>query len=131
MRNLSSKPKATAADTRDEAAEICFRYRSGPRRARHYDVLMTLGDPGGTCRLAIREALPDDADLPPLTSGRVNATRLMRALDLIGLVERITSQDNAPSEPGRLLYDAHLHMPQHAARDETRRPFAALHPWPD
>lgn len=118
MRNRPLMPTLTPAASRDDATKICFRYRGGRRHARLYDVLITLGDPGGACRIEIREALPCGADTPPLTSGRLSAVRLMRALDLIGLVERITSHDDARSEPGRLLCDAHLQLPW--------RPAAAL-----
>ncbi|EDZ97251.1 hypothetical protein BH160DRAFT_7452, partial [Burkholderia sp. H160] len=111
MRNFPSMPKLTSAARCDNATKICFRYRGGRRHARLYDVLMTLDDPGGPCRIVIREALPRGADAPPLTSGRLNAVRLMRALDLVGLVEQITARDDARSEPGRLLWDAHLRLP--------------------
>ncbi|MGF6973648.1 hypothetical protein QFZ94_002075 [Paraburkholderia sp. JPY465] len=105
---------------RNDATRICFRYRGGRRHARFYDVLMTLDDPGGACRIEMREALPCGADTPPLTSGRLNAARLMRALDLIGLVERITARDDARSEPGRLLCDAHLQLPWRPAAATLR-----------
>lgn len=113
MRNLPAQPNLAATPERGDAARICFRYRGGRRHRRLYDVFMTLDDPGGTCHIEIREALPVSADVPPFTSGRLNAMRLMRALDLIGLVKRITSRDHAPTEPGRLLYDAHMQIPWH------------------
>ncbi|MBB5428952.1 hypothetical protein OKW33_006195 [Paraburkholderia atlantica] len=120
MPNLLLMPKPTSAASCDDTTKICFRYRGGRRHARLYDVLMTLGDPGGACRIEIREALPCGVDTLPLTPGRLNAARLMRALDLIGLVERITARDDARSEPGRLLCDAHLQLPWHPAAAKLR-----------
>ena len=55
-------------------------------------------------------ALPAGADLPPLAWGRLDAERLTRAVDLIGLVKQVTARDHTRLQPGRLVFDAHLQV---------------------
>ncbi|WP_321937816.1 hypothetical protein [Paraburkholderia sp. J8-2] len=110
MRNLPVMPKITAAAVGDPAT-FCFRYRSGRRHHRLYDVLMTLNDPGGICHIEVCHALPAGADLPPLAAGRLNAARLTRAVDLLGLLKQVTAHDHTRLQPGRLVFDAHMQLP--------------------
>lgn len=111
MQNLPIVQRVTVDTRTDEPAKFCFRYRGGRRHHRLYDVLMTLDEPGGVCHIEVCHALPASADLPALTSGHLDAARLMRALDLIGLVKRVTSRDHTTRQPGRLVFDAHMQLP--------------------
>ncbi len=111
VRNLPITPKITAAAAGGPPATFCFRYRSGRRHHRLYDVLMTLNEPGGACHIEVCHALPAGADLPPFAAGRLNAARLTRAVDLIGLVKQVTARDHTKLQPGRLVFDAHMQLP--------------------
>jgi len=111
VRNVPPMPKVIAATGRDEPTQFCFRYRAGQRHHRLYDVLMTLNEPGGVCHIDVCHALPAGADFPPLASGRLNAARLLRAVDLVGLVKQVTSRDHTRLQPGRLVFDGHLQLP--------------------
>lgn len=126
MRIRLAPQKVMAATGRDEPARFCFRYRGGRRHRRLYDVVITLGDTGAGCHIEVYHALPvSDDDPPPFASGHLDAARLMRAVDLLGLVKRVTSHDHAAWQPGRLVFDAHLHIPWRpvaAAPDARTRP---------
>jgi len=111
MRDLFTMPKIGAATSGDGPTIFCFRYRGGRRHRRLYDVLMTLDEPAGVCHIEICHALPAGADLPPFAAGRLNAARLTRAVDLVGLVKQITSRDHTRLQPGRLVFDAHMQLP--------------------
>lgn len=111
MRDPPAMPKITAGTSADGPTIFCFRYRGGRRHRRLYDVLMTLNEPGGVCHIEICHALPAGADLPPFAAGRLNAARLKRAVDLIGLVKQVTSRDRTTLQPGRLVFDAHMELP--------------------
>ncbi|WP_321899312.1 hypothetical protein [Paraburkholderia heleia] len=111
MRTLPTMPKITAAASGDDPAKFCFRYRGGRHHRRHYDVLMTLNETSGVCHIEVCHALPAGADLPLFASGRLNAARLARAVDLIGLVKQVTARDHTRLQPGRLVFDAHMPLP--------------------
>jgi hypothetical protein len=111
MRDLPIMPKITAATGGGDPTKLCFRYRGGRRHRRLYDVLMTLNEPGGVCHVEVCHALPAGADLPPFAAGRLNAARLTRAVNLIGLVKQVTSRDHTRLQPGRLVFDAHMQLP--------------------
>lgn len=107
------EPASAISATRDEPARLCFRYDSGGKHPRVYDVILTLDDPD-VCRIEICHAMPAGADLPPFTGGRISTVRLMRAVDLVGLVKQVTRQDRTTFRPGRLVFDAHLRTPKQA-----------------
>jgi len=111
VRNAPAIPKVIATTGHEETTKFCFRYRAGRRHHRLYDVLMTLNEPGGVCHIEVCHALPAGADLPPLACGRLNAARLLRAVDLVGLVKQVTSRDHLRLQPGRLVFDGHLQLP--------------------
>ena len=120
MRNVPNVPKVIAAASRDQTATFFFRYRGG-RRRRRYDVLIALNESGSVCHIEVCHALPADADPPPLATGRLSAARLMRAVDLVGLVGQIASRDHARTEPGRLVFDGHLQLPSRPVTARARR----------
>ena len=120
MRSVPNVPKVIAAASRDQTATFFFRYRGG-RRRRRYDVLIAVNESGSVCHIEVCHALPADADPPPLATGRLSAARLMRAVDLVGLVGQIASRDHARMEPGRLVFDGHLRLPWLPVTARARR----------
>ncbi len=111
VRERSTMPKTVAVNCSEEPAKFCFRYRGGRGHRRLYDVLVTLNEPGGVCHIEVWHAMPKGADLPLFASGRLNAARLTRASELIGLVKQVTSRDHTRLSPGHLVFDAHMQLP--------------------
>ena len=133
MQNPLTPQKILAAGLHDDPAKFCFRYRGGRRHHRLYDVLMTLDDAGDVCHIEVYHALPAGDDLPPFASGHLDAARLTRAVDLLGLVKRVAGHDHTMRQPGKLIYEAHMQLPwlpmASAPYTQTRRsgrPAAAL-----
>ncbi|ASW03447.1 hypothetical protein [Paraburkholderia aromaticivorans] len=78
-------------------------------------MLIVLDDATRACRLEIRHALTVD-DLPPLSSGRLSATCLRKAVSLLGLVERLTRNDRTANIPGTLVANIHRQAPHRSLR---------------
>lgn len=93
---------------RASVTRICFRYRPEGRHVRMYDVQIVLDDTGNASRIEIRHAVATTDDFPPLSSGRLSAARLRTAVDLLGLIARMTSADRTVYAPSALVNIVHL-----------------------
>ncbi|BCQ28961.1 hypothetical protein NK8_71510 (plasmid) [Caballeronia sp. NK8] len=99
-------------DERSEGrTEVCFRYITKRRPHRAYDVYVALREDSHFGEIDIRHAARMLDDMPSFTSGFLSVERLRAIVGLIGLIERVTSQDRSRVDPGALVYGGHVSFP--------------------
>ncbi|SAL87793.1 hypothetical protein AWB68_08541 [Caballeronia choica] len=91
--------------------QVCFRYVIKGHAARAYDVLVVFKGDERACDIDIRHAVANLDDLPPLTCGLLSAKRLRATVDLLELVQQLTSKDRTANRSGALVYGGHLSFP--------------------
>jgi hypothetical protein len=109
-------PIARVRGRQSAVTRFCFRYRHARQHARLYDVLIVLDGTTRACRVEIRHAAAIIDDLPPLSSGRLSAARLRKAVSLLGLIERMTRNDRTANISGTLVDIIHLQSPHYSPR---------------
>jgi hypothetical protein len=109
-------PIARLRGRQSAVTRFCFRYRHARHHARLYDVLIVLDGTTRACRVEIRHAAAIIDDLPPLSSGRLSAACLRKAVSLLGLIERMIRNDRTANIPGTLVDIIHLQGPRHSPR---------------
>lgn len=112
-------PIARSRGRQSAVTRFCFRYRHARHHARLYDVLIILDDTTRACRVEFRHAAAIIDDLPPLSSGRLSAACLRKAVSLLGLIERIIRNDRTANVPGTLVEIIHLQGPHRSPRAQA------------
>ncbi|MDR6203927.1 hypothetical protein [Paraburkholderia graminis] len=112
-------PIAPASGRGAAVTRFSFCYRGARHDARLYEALIVLDEKASACRIEIRHASSIADDLPPLSSGRLSAARLSKAVGLLGLIERMTRHDRSANVPGTLVSIAHLQDQRRPLRRKT------------
>lgn len=82
-------------------------------------MLIVLDAAPRACRVEIRHAAAAIDDLPPLSSGRLSAACLRKAVSLLGLIGHMTRNDRTANIPGTLVDIVHLQGPHRSPRAQA------------